>query len=78
MSQTISATEANQRFSELLRRVSAGESFTILSRGRPVAEVRPVEPDLQAQGAAVRAMLDYVETLPRATAPGWTRESLYE
>lgn len=78
MSQTISATEANQRFSELLRRVSAGESFTILSRGRPVAEVRPVAPDLQAQGAAVRAMLDELKKLPKLSAHGWTRESLYE
>ena len=78
MSLTISATEANQRFSELLRRVSAGESFTILSRGRPVAEVRPVEPDLQAQGARVRAMLDELKKRPRSSAYGWTRESLYE
>ena len=37
MDRIISATEANQRFSELLREVAEGVSFTVTSRGRPVA-----------------------------------------
>jgi prevent-host-death family protein len=40
---TVSAREANQRFSELLREVEGGQSFVVTKRGRPVATLRPVE-----------------------------------
>ena len=43
MERAISASEANQRFSELLREVQEGESFVVTSRGRPVAKVTPVD-----------------------------------
>jgi prevent-host-death family protein len=37
----ISATEASRNFSELLSRVSAGESIEIVRNGAPVANVVP-------------------------------------
>ncbi|WP_082166158.1 type II toxin-antitoxin system Phd/YefM family antitoxin [Sphingobium salicis] len=43
MDRAISASEANQHFSELLREVSEGASFTVMSRRRPVARVMPVD-----------------------------------
>ena len=39
---TIGAYEAKTKLPELLRRVEAGERFTITNRGQPVAELRPV------------------------------------
>lgn len=41
---TISAREANQRFSEFLAKVeSGGQGFVVTKRGRPVARILPVE-----------------------------------
>ena len=76
MDRLISATEANQRFSEMLRDVGAGESVTITSRGRPVARLVPVEQASQAE--KVRQLLAYVDTLPRIVGEPWTREDLYD
>ena len=76
MDKAISATEANQRFSELLREVAKGESFTVTSRGRPVARVVPVEHEDQRR--KIERLLDYVETLPIRRAGPWKREDLYD
>jgi len=76
MDRTISASDANQRFSELLREVSEGESFTVLSRGRAVARVLPVD---KAQGRAlVERLLGFVSGLPIRHSGDWTRADLYE
>ncbi len=40
----IGAFEAKTRLSELLEQVSRGRSFRITRRGKPVAELRPIEP----------------------------------
>ena len=50
MDRAISASEANQRFSEMLRDVAEGESFTVVSRGRPVARVLPIDRDEERAG----------------------------
>lgn len=78
MERTITASEANQRFSEVLRHVQGGDSFVVLSRGRPVARIVAVEDDQHARAERVRALLDYLESLPRTQAYGWKREDLYE
>lgn len=77
MDRAISASDANQRFSEVLREVQAGETFVVMSRGRAVAKVTPVDagPD---QRVAVDALLDYVAALPERSLAGWRREHLYE
>jgi prevent-host-death family protein len=76
MDKAISATEANQRFSELLREVANGGSFTVTSRGRPVARVIPVEQEDQRR--KIERLLDYVETLPIRYSGPWKREDLYD
>jgi prevent-host-death family protein len=76
MDRPISASEANQRFSEMLREVANGESFTVTSRGRPVARVIPVEHGDQQR--KIERLLEFVETLPRRRAGPWKREDLYE
>lgn len=75
MDRAISASEANQRFSELLRDVAAGESFTVTSRGKPVARVTPV--DRAGARRSVTRLLEFVEGLPLRRAGDWTRDDLY-
>lgn len=76
MDRAISASEANQHFSEMLREVAEGESFTVTSHGRPVARVLPVDSD---QGRnSVRRLLDYVDKLPVRHVGDWTRADLYD
>ncbi len=41
MLEEIGSYDAKTKLSEILRRVEAGESFTITNRGKPVADVVP-------------------------------------
>ncbi len=76
MDRAITASDANQRFSEMLREVARGERFVVTSRGRPVARMTPVE-DGGDQAAATLALLAFLETRPLRRLPGWTRDDLY-
>ena len=76
MDKAISASEANQRFSEMLREVADGESFTVTSRGRPVARVIPADRD--GERRAVKRLLEFVRGLPIRRASAWSRADLYE
>ena len=75
MDRAISASEANQHFSEMLRDVQQGDAFVVISRGRPVARVSPIETAPSA--GDVVDLLGYLEALPNRTAKGWRREDLY-
>ena len=65
MSLTYSTYEAKARFSEILRQVREGKTVTVLYRGEPIAEVRPIAPEpetieerldaLEQRGALVRS-----------------------
>ena len=41
MATEVGAFEAKSKLAEILRRVAAGERFTITNRGRPVAQIVP-------------------------------------
>jgi prevent-host-death family protein len=75
MDRAISASEANQHFSEMLRDVADGESFTVMSRGRAVARVLPVDRD--AERRSVQKLLAFVERLPVRHSGDWSRDDLY-
>lgn len=75
MDRAISASEANQHFSELLRDVAEGDSFTVMSRGRPVARVLPVDRDHERH--SIGKLLKFVDTLPARRSGAWTRSDLY-
>lgn len=75
MDRTITATQANQGFSELLRDVQDGASFVVLSRGRAVARVIPVGDKDQPE--KLDALLRFVEDQPQRMAGAWSREDLY-
>ena len=76
MDKAITASEANQRFSEMLREVAEGDSFTVLSRGRPVARVTPI--DREDEKRRIENLLEYVRKLPLRCVGPWNRESLYD
>ncbi len=58
--ESVGASEAKAHLSRLLRRVAAGEEFTITRRGVPVATLVPVvaeqKPDVHAAIAALRQL----------------------
>ncbi|MEQ1495892.1 MAG: type II toxin-antitoxin system prevent-host-death family antitoxin [Novosphingobium sp.] len=76
MDRAITASEANQHFSEMLRDVAEGESFTVMSRGRAVARVLPV--DRHKEKRSIERLLDYVESLPVRRSGKWSRSDLYD
>lgn len=79
MSTTVSAREANQHFSQILRRVQAGEHIVVTSRGRPVAEVSGVTDAPDERWEARKA--DFVSRLRERAAnplPVWSRDELYD
>jgi prevent-host-death family protein len=76
MDRTITASEANQRFSEMLRDVASGDSFTVLSRGRAVARVTPI--DHADRKAKFERLLEKVKSRPTIVTGPWTRDELYE
>lgn len=50
----IEASEANERFEEILLRVESGESIVLVRNGEPIARFIPCEPrDLQGAADAV-------------------------
>jgi prevent-host-death family protein len=57
---TISHREMRNNSADVLRRVAAGESFTITNNGQPVAELTPTRPstlaELESKGQLRRAL----------------------
>ena len=82
MEKTVSAADANRKFSELLRGVRQGRSYIVTSHGKPVAKLVPVEDDFSHAEAARSALLSRLRSqkLPRGANPRhrWTRDELYE
>ncbi len=78
MDRHVTATEANQRFSELLREVGAGESFTITSRGKPVAEITPPKSRKRPSKEDLAALWKSMDEMPDIVMGPWTRDELYD
>jgi prevent-host-death family protein len=74
----IGAFEAKTKFSEILRKVDQGESFTITVRGRAVAQLTPPSPNTPADeiAAAVQALIDFprLKGIPGDTVLQWIHE----
>jgi prevent-host-death family protein len=73
----ITATEANQKMSSVLRDVAAGASYTVTSRGKPVAKVVPVD-DKSEKEKDLSDLIAFARSLPRVYTGPWKREDLYE
>lgn len=76
MTDTISASQANQAFSRMLREVQQGKDFIVVSRGRAVARLIPYVETTSSKNLA--AVMDRLSQLPDRDLPGWTRADLYE
>ncbi len=76
--EAVSAADANQRFSELLRTVRDGRSVLVTSHGKLVARIVPItEHDQTVEGARV-ALLARLRAEPVVNVGSWTRDELYE
>lgn len=78
MENSVSAAEANRRFSELLRTVKAGRSVTVTSHGKPVARISPVMEDEPTAGAARATLFTRLRKERTVHVGRWTRDELYE
>jgi prevent-host-death family protein len=76
MDRAISASEANQQFSRVLRDVADGESYTVTSRGKPVARIVPIE--VESQAGKWEALMERWSKKPIRYSGPWTREDLYD
>ena len=78
MKKTISAADANRRFSELLRTVRKGKTVVVTSHGRPVARIVPMtEEDPTERGARV-ALFARLRSQSVVDIGQWSRDELYE
>jgi prevent-host-death family protein len=82
MEKTVSAADANRKFSELLRGVSKGLSYVVTSHGKPVAKLIPADSDTSNAEVAHASLLRRLraQKLPKGASPRhrWTRDELYE
>lgn len=78
MDKTVSAADANRRFSELLRRVQRGESVVVTSHSKPVARITPVNGDDRAAEGARSALFGRLKRERPGKAGRWTRDELYD
>jgi prevent-host-death family protein len=76
MEKVIQAAEANRRFSRILREVREGDSYTVTSRGQPVARIVPAQADDRA--TAHKRLLERLEKQPALRLGRWTRDDLYD
>ena len=78
MDKAISASDANRRFSELLRTVKKGGSVIITSHGHPVAKITPAVEDERAAAGARSALFARLRAQRAVNVGRWTREELYD
>jgi prevent-host-death family protein len=78
MEKAISASDANRKFSQLLREVKEGRTYVVTSHGRPVARIAPLTE--QRDSKAKAALLAHLEARPVRRRPigRWKRDDLYD
>lgn len=75
---SISAGEANRHFSSLLRDVTAGATITVLSRGKPVATLAPIQTNDPERENARQVLLERLRQQTPVGQRAWTRDELYD
>ena len=78
MDKTISAAEANRKFSQVLREVGEGRSYVVTSHGRPVARIAPLRADQPARIRARTSLFKRLRGEAVAKIGRWQRDELYE
>ncbi len=78
MDRIVAASEANRRFSELLRTVKKGRSVVVTSHGRPVARIMPAVEGERAAEAARSELFARLKKEQAVKVGRWTRDELYD
>lgn len=78
MLKTITATEANRRFSEILRLIDEGETFIVTNHGRPRIRMERVREDVLEREAAKDRLLERLRGQEGFEIGPWNRDELYE
>ena len=78
MDETVSAADANRKFSHILREVREGQSYVVTSHGRPVARIVPADRHEEVASRSRAVLLQRLERQPVVDAGRWTRDELYE
>ena len=76
--ETISAAEANRRFSELLRKVRDGQTVVVTVHGKAAAKIVGFTGESGAGDDAHRALVARLSRQQPVNAGRWTRASLYQ
>lgn len=77
MEKTVSAADANRKFSYLLREVTKGESYVVTSHGRPVARIVPAASIDETAVKARKALISRLKKQAVIRVGKWNREELY-
>ncbi len=75
--QTVRAADANRHFSHMLKQVSQGEEFLVISRGKPVATILPVKKSDSSHQASRELLLRRLARQEATGTRSWTRDELY-
>ncbi|WP_338052555.1 type II toxin-antitoxin system prevent-host-death family antitoxin [Rhodocyclus purpureus] len=75
--QSISASEANRHFSNVLRKVALGEVVTVLSRGKSVATIAPITRTDEGREEARRALVARLRKQQPSGERNWQRGEIY-
>jgi len=75
---SVPATDANRRFSELLREVQRGQSILVTSHGKPVAKIIPVTGSDRTAEEARSSLLSRLRKQRPVSVGRWSRDELYD
>jgi prevent-host-death family protein len=75
---TITATDANRRFSKMLADARKGRSTDVTVRGKPVARLVPLLASDTKREAAFRKHLENLRNRPVMNLPRVTRDEMYD
>ena len=81
MDRSVTASEANRNFSEVLRQVEHGDVVSVTRHGRKVARIVPLtteDAEREDRAARLKAYLERAAQRPVADIGPWTRDELYE
>ncbi len=75
---TMAAAEANRHFSSVLRDVSHGEQILVVTRGKPIAKIVPVDTATPERARARAILMARLQEQAPSGERNWTRAELYD
>jgi prevent-host-death family protein len=78
MEKAVSAAEAKRKFSQILHGVRRGHSYVVMSHGKPVAKLSPIDANETIGMSARDTLLSRLRQQPVVKAAHWTRDELYK